>query len=579
MNSSQFCRDLAVTLARSAPIIHVATADFAGAMQDVRHVCRENGRDVVVWTMTRGFHNNDVVNAGPLASSLDVSGWLQRAAVAADSRDPGHVMASIRKLTNVGPNDDGGGNDVLFVLVDYDLFCGRIPDYGHLVDLLINHASQPRDVSILVLSATSAPKEMSRIADHVTSLPYPPPTVDEVRHVVETIAAVHFSDDVGRDLAHAVGGSLCGLPNRTEVESVVNEAMVLSELDASRFAASIQVARARRLAQSDSSRIPGMKVVDPCLLTNIDDLAGMNELQSAVKRHLRAFTPAGEAHGLSRRAGCIIAGPPGTGKTSFARACGQIANDGGATSFPVIEFEFDALFGGLLGDTEKNSRRFWDRVNEVSPCIVIIDEAEKLLSGTASSYSGDGGAGQRLFRHLIANIEDGKRRPRSPYFVLTMNRPDLIRQHSVELFSRFAGGFFYVDLPDPEERLAIFRGHLKRWLDGRDGPCPTVDDVMTEDVTRCLRHTASGFSGRDLVAVLVEAQELGDPWPTPNHVIQGVHAVAPSITTNEEAKAIRDACVGARVLNQKIDTLKDMDAGSRTKSQSPRRRQINTQHN
>ncbi|HIQ20465.1 MAG TPA: AAA family ATPase, partial [Planctomycetes bacterium] len=92
---------------------------------------------------------------------------------------------------------------------------------------------------------------------------------------------------------------------------------------------------------------------------------------------------------------------------------------------------------------------------QVSPCILWIDELEKAFSGLGQAL--DGGVTQRLFGTFLTWLEER----RAPVFVVatanTVSRlpPEFLRK------GRFDEVFF-VDLPRDEERRAIFRVHLRR---------------------------------------------------------------------------------------------------------------------
>ena len=96
------------------------------------------------------------------------------------------------------------------------------------------------------------------------------------------------------------------------------------------------------------------------------------------------------------------------------------------------------------------------QAESMAPVVLWIDEIEKAFA-SASSDSADGGLSQRMFGTLLSWMQDH----RHPIFLIaTANNlaqlpPELMRK------GRF-DEIFFVDLPGPEEREAIFSIHLKK---------------------------------------------------------------------------------------------------------------------
>lgn len=79
--------------------------------------------------------------------------------------------------------------------------------------------------------------------------------------------------------------------------------------------------------------------------------------------------------------GVLLSGLPGTGKTQAAK---QAAHDMGV---PLVQFRMDNLLGGRVGDSEANFKRCRKRVEALAPCVVLIDEIEKIFDTKKSSDS------------------------------------------------------------------------------------------------------------------------------------------------------------------------------------------------
>lgn len=97
--------------------------------------------------------------------------------------------------------------------------------------------------------------------------------------------------------------------------------------------------------------------------------------------------------------GMMMVGPPGTGKTTFARA---LANTFGMV---CLEMEMAELFGGIVGETEERVRMALDILKANAPCIWFIDEIEKGLAGVGGNSSGNvSTSGSEVTQRAMAQV-------------------------------------------------------------------------------------------------------------------------------------------------------------------------------
>jgi SpoVK/Ycf46/Vps4 family AAA+-type ATPase len=123
--------------------------------------------------------------------------------------------------------------------------------------------------------------------------------------------------------------------------------------------------------------------------------------------------------------------------------------------FPLIRFDLGKVFGGIVGESERNIREALRVAEAVSPCILWIDEIEKGLSGSQSSGQTDGGVSSRVFGTFLTWMQEKT----APVFVLATSNnieqlpPEMLRK------GRF-DEIFFCDLPSEEIRKDIFKIHL-----------------------------------------------------------------------------------------------------------------------
>jgi AAA+ superfamily predicted ATPase len=159
---------------------------------------------------------------------------------------------------------------------------------------------------------------------------------------------------------------------------------------------------------------------------------------------------------------------------------------GNEWGLPVVDFDPSLIFSSRVGDSEQNMRRVLQIVENMSPCILAIDEIEKGLAGMQSSTFSDSGVTARVIRSFLIWMQDSTK----PVFVVaTANN---ISYLPPELINRFDETFF-VNLPQSFERKDIFDIHIRRL--GRD---------PNKINTGKLAELSKDLSGREVEQVLRE---------------------------------------------------------------------------
>ncbi|MDR0767537.1 MAG: ATP-binding protein [Methanosarcinales archaeon] len=75
----------------------------------------------------------------------------------------------------------------------------------------------------------------------------------------------------------------------------------------------------------------------------------------------------------------LFVGPPGTGKTSFARALSK------KLSIPIVEVHLSMITDQYLGETSKNIDRVFALAKKFDPCIMFIDEFDYIATSRTAS--------------------------------------------------------------------------------------------------------------------------------------------------------------------------------------------------
>ena len=256
---------------------------------------------------------------------------------------------------------------------------------------------------------------------------------------------------------------------------------------------------------------------------NMASVGGLENLKHWLGQRRGAWEDSAREFGLEPPHGVIILGVQGCGKSLSARAVA------GEWKLPLVKFDTSAVYDKYIGETEKRIRRVFQAAEGLAPCVVWIDELEKVFAGTApDSASADAGVSSRLLASFLSWMQDRK----APVFVaatcnnVTVLPPELIRK------GRF-DELFFVDLPNQAERVQILSIQLVRRKRN-----PAEFDV--EQVAAA----AKGYSGAEIDAALQTALYAAysekKSLTTQSMVDALAHTVPLSTTRAEEVQALRE---------------------------------------
>lgn len=226
--------------------------------------------------------------------------------------------------------------------------------------------------------------------------------------------------------------------------------------------------------------------------------------------------------------GALLVGPPGTGKTLLAKA---VAGEANVPFLSISGSDFVEMFVGVGAS---RVRDLFEQAKQKAPCIVFIDEIDAIgrARGKNAGFSGNDER-ENTLNQLLTEM-DGFGSNSGVIILAATNRADILDKALMR-----AGRFdrqIYVDLPDLNDRVAIFNVHLRKIK---------TDDSL--DVELLARQTP-GFSGADIANVCNEAaliaarhnkhcvqkQDFNDAV---DRIIGGLEKRS-KITTDEEKHAI-----------------------------------------
>ena len=233
--------------------------------------------------------------------------------------------------------------------------------------------------------------------------------------------------------------------------------------------------QAKLFEKSDSNRI------------TFKDVAGQEGAKQEVKEIVDFLKNPGRYTELGGKIpkGALLVGPPGTGKTLLAKA---VAGEANVPFFSLSGSDFVEMFVGVGASRVRDLFR---QAKEKAPCIIFIDEIDAVGRARGKNPSMGGNDERESTLNQLLTEMDGFGTNSGIIVMAATNRADILDKALLR-----AGRFdrqIHVDLPDLNERKAIFGVHLRPLkLD------PSVD------VDTLARQTP-GFSGADIANVCNEA--------------------------------------------------------------------------
>ena len=183
--------------------------------------------------------------------------------------------------------------------------------------------------------------------------------------------------------------------------------------------------------------------------------------------------------------GALLVGPPGTGKTLLAKA---VAGEANVPFFSLSGSDFVEMFVGVGAS---RVRDLFKQAKEKAPCIIFIDEIDAIGRARGkNAMQGSNDERENTLNQLLTEM-DGFGTDTGVIILAATNRVDVLDKALLR-----AGRFdrqIYADMPDLNERRAIFDVHLK--------PLKIEKDLDRDFLAR----QTPGFSGADIANMCNEA--------------------------------------------------------------------------
>jgi hypothetical protein len=413
----------------------VRSFEHDDAQTDIAQLCHEQKWTLATWDIDRG---------------LNLPGQAQETATVLSTTDP---LAAIKTLGMLASEE----GTALLVMRNLHRFLGS-PEMVQALDTQLVAGRENRTILVVLAPVVQIPIELEK---QFVVLEHDLPDHDQLARIARGVATEHGE-----------------CPDGDSLRPVLDAAAGLTRMEAEN-AFALSLVRHNRLVPDVLWEIKSGMLKKSGLLTlhrggeSFAELGGLEALKTFCTRALRGGTNRGV-----RARGVLLLGPPGSGKSAFSKALGA------ETGRPTLILDVGSLLGSLVGQSEANVRQALRLVDAMSPCVVMIDEVEKALSG-ASGTQTDSGVSTRLFGTFLTWLNDHES---DAFVVCTAN--DVSRlPPEFSRAERFDATFF-LDLPGSAQKEAIWRMYLAKFALDSGQTRPRDTDFTGAEIRACCRLAA-----------------------------------------------------------------------------------------
>lgn len=477
--------DLTSVFDSKPPLVVLESFEEKLALDRLLEQSRRLKATVYRWSVTDGLSR---LTFGP---QLAISDQLE---------EPEAILMHIKKQTR----------PAFFVLCDFHPYFDSSPKVIRLIkDIVLNHSASGHSL-VFLSHKIELPPELVRYSAKVELTP---PSDNEVMEIVREEAAKWAAGNsaskvrADQKALEMLVSNVRGL-SHSEVRQLVIGA--ISD-DGAITIEDIPILNRAKFALMDLEGVLSFEY----RTEQFAQVGGLDNLKDWLRQRHGAFL---EQNVSDIPKGMLLLGVQGGGKSLAAKAVA------GMWGLPLLRLDMGALYNKYFGETERNLRESLALAENMSPCILWLDEIEKGLSQADS----DNGTSKRVLGTLLTWMAE---RDKPVFIVATSNDISSLPAELVRK-GRF-DEIFFVDLPDKASRQRIFKIHLsKRGYQHSNLNWPE------------LLQGSEGFTGAEIEQVVISAGFAMGPAADKNvsHelLLAELESTCPlSVTMAEQVAALR----------------------------------------
>ena len=338
----------AAPITLSSRVLEACAAAFSGIwIQSYEHedalraICtsiRDHGWDILTWDPESGTRD------------------INNAKLGGDELSPIVALDELRKFKETKKNLPDHRAVLILRNIHPDL---ATPD---------NHPRNP--ILLQALQHTIEVGAVAPVGLHVIVLSYPGlPILPELTKMFYTIEHdLPDAEELWSIMGEIEDTNLMPDRNSPEAKLLLDAAAGLTRIEAS-GAFALSLTRHKKITASTLWELKEQMLKKTGLLemlrntAGFDMIGGLNVLKEFC---LQAFHSPHRSKKV-RPKGVILVGAPGTGKSAFAAALGV------EVGLPTVSLNVGSLMGGIVGQTEEQTRRALKTIDAMAPCILFAD--------------------------------------------------------------------------------------------------------------------------------------------------------------------------------------------------------------
>lgn len=443
------------------------------------------------------------------------------------------TLFKIIRSTTFGAEGYSGSNNI-YVLRDFDKLLNpdnirRIRDLKepYLKEFYCSHKQNVYFYNpIVVISTTSdIPSDVSKL---FYSIDYKLPNkeevflqVDKAYRVLKKQQETNSNYIIPNDEEIISITNACIGLTRNEINMVLKESLVKYNTLDLNFVTNSKIQAVKKSGALDY-RIPKY---------TLDDIGGNNALKDWLYEVKDLFTDEAAQFGLTKPKGYMSVGIPGCGKTALAEAFA------GTMKVPLLILSINRIMNRMVGESEKKIVQALQVAKACAPCVLLLDECEKVLGGVNSSNNSDSGITARVFQEILKFMNDNDS---GVYVIMTSNDisqlpPEFTRAGRLD-------ATWYFGLPKEEERKEIFKIHFNKYKQN-----------ISDEILNVAVSYSEHFTGAEIEETVkncirkafVKYKQTGERNITANEIIAAAQEVIPVYESSKEKILILEAyCKG-----------------------------------
>jgi SpoVK/Ycf46/Vps4 family AAA+-type ATPase len=406
MAMSALTEQLQNAVAGRSPLVYLLSPEEERLMNGLRAVAAEQGGvPVVTWSCVQGLEGTD---------------------------DPAATRDPVRALEAVAQRPGPG----YFVFKDLSPFLSR-PEVARALRDLYYRYLDAEHRHVFIVSPDLVLPETLRKELYIVEIA--PPPESEIAVLLAQTRAEHPEYALPEDAAGEVALALKGL-TEAEIRQVLHRVGRRGLTERDRLLDEIFVEKRNIVKKSGYLEFSPPR-------HDLDSLGGLDNLKEWLIKRRKLFSREALAAGVPVPKGLLMMGVSGCGKSLAVKVISSL------WQVPLFRLDMNLVFSGMYGTPEEAFHKALRTIESVAPALLWLDEIENALGMEESGVKID----SHIFSAFLTWMQE---KPPLIFVAATANHINALPAEIIRK-GRFDQVFF-CDLPVDEERIEIFRIHLRR---------------------------------------------------------------------------------------------------------------------